>query len=178
MLSLLVWLMFGVIAVVPTLQSLTWQTVLYAVLSLTVIRMLPVAVALAGARLACLLRAVCGLVGWRGLASVVFGLLALEDLTRFPAKPAVTVIAFTVLVSVLAHGLRPARSKRYGPRLTPPPGAASPAGLAEIPERRLIRRSPAWRPARGYQGLLMTTDQALIGWATGTGDGPGPGATH
>ena len=51
MLSLLVWLMFGVIAVVPTLQSLTWQTVLYAVLSLTVIRMLPVAVALAGARL-------------------------------------------------------------------------------------------------------------------------------
>ena len=51
MLSLLVWLMFGVIAVVPALQSLTWQTVLYAVLSLTVIRMLPVAVALAGARL-------------------------------------------------------------------------------------------------------------------------------
>ena len=80
MLSLLVWLMFGVIAVVPALQSLTWQAVLYAVLSLTVIRMLPVAVALA---------------------------------------------------------------KRYGPRLTPPPQAAGPAGLAEIPERRLIRRSPA-----------------------------------
>ena len=51
MLSLLVWLMFGVVAVVPALKDLTWQTVLYAALSLTVIRMLPVAVALAGARL-------------------------------------------------------------------------------------------------------------------------------
>ena len=33
--------------------------------------------------------------------------------------------------------------RRYGPRLTPPPGTASPAGLAEVPERRLIRRAPA-----------------------------------
>ena len=46
MLSLLVWLMFGVIAVVQASQSLTGQAVAYAVLSLTVILMLPVAVAL------------------------------------------------------------------------------------------------------------------------------------
>lgn len=51
MLSLLVWLMFGVIAVVQASQSLTCQAVAYAVLSLTVILMLPVAVALAGAGL-------------------------------------------------------------------------------------------------------------------------------
>jgi len=51
-------------------------------------------------------------------------------------------IAFTVLLSVLAHGLSAdPLASRYGPRLTPPPGAA-PAGLAEIPERRLIRRLP------------------------------------
>ena len=85
--------------------------------------------------------------GWfdpRGLASVVFGLLALEALAGPVAKPAVTVIAFTVLLSVLAHGLSAdPLAKRYGPRLIPPPGVAGPAGLAEIPERRLIRRSPA-----------------------------------
>ena len=90
-------------------------------------------------------------VGWfgpRGLASVVFGLLALEDLAEPAARPVVTVIAFTVLLSVLAHGLSAdPLAKRYGPRLTPPPGAAAPAGLAEIPERRLIRRAPA--AARG-----------------------------
>ena len=51
MLSLLVWLMFGVIAVVQASQSLTWQAAAYAVLSLTVILMLPVVVALAGAGL-------------------------------------------------------------------------------------------------------------------------------
>ena len=63
------------------------------------------------------------------------------------AKPAVTVIAFTVLLSVLAHGLSAdPLAKRYGPRLTPRPEAAGPAGLAEIPERRLIRRSPAASP--------------------------------
>jgi sodium/hydrogen antiporter len=144
LLSLLVWLMFGVIAVVPALNNLTWQTVLYAVLSLTVIRMLPVALALARARLG---RPAVLFVGWfgpRGLASVVFGLLAVEDLTEVGAKPATTVIAFTVLLSVLAHGLsaNPLAS-RYGSRLASPSAAAAPAGLAEIPERRLIRRSPA-----------------------------------
>jgi len=86
-------------------------------------------------------------VGWfgpRGLASVVFGLLALEDLAESAAKPVITVIAFTMLLSVLAHGLSAdPLASRYGPRLTPPSETAASAGLAEIPERRLIRRSPA-----------------------------------
>ena len=127
MLSLLVWLMFGVVLVVPALDALTWQTAAYAVLSLTVIRMLPVAVALAGARLG---RPAVLFVGWfgpRGLASVVFALLALEDLAKPAARPVVTVIAFTVLLSVLAHGLTAdPLARRYGPRLTPPPGGRRP----------------------------------------------------
>ena len=49
--SLLVWLTFGAVAVAPAVEGLNWQIVLYAVLSLTVIRMAPVAVALVGARL-------------------------------------------------------------------------------------------------------------------------------
>ena len=84
--SLLVWLAFGAIAVVPAFEGLTWQRVLYAALSLTVIRMVPVALALAGRRLG---RAAVAFVGWfgpRGLASVVFALLALEDLGQ-PAEP-------------------------------------------------------------------------------------------
>ena len=46
--SLLVWLAFGAVAVAPAVEVLNWQIVLYAVLSLTVIRMAPVAVALVG----------------------------------------------------------------------------------------------------------------------------------
>jgi sodium/hydrogen antiporter len=144
LLSLLVWLMFGVTAVVPALQDLTWQTVLYAVLSLTLVRMLPVAAALAGARLGLPAVLFIGWFGRRGLASVVFALLALENLAEPTAKPIITVIAFTVLLSVLAHSLTAGPlASRYGPRLTPPPGAVGPVRPPEIPARPLIRRSPA-----------------------------------
>ena len=163
MLSLLVWLIFGVVAVVPALKDLTWQTVLYAVLSLTVIRMLPVAVALAGTRLG---RPAVLFIGWfgpRGLASVVFALLALEDLAEPAAKPAITVIAFTVLLSILAHGLTAdPLASRYGPRLTPPPGAAGPVRAGRDTRTTPHPPLPA-RPARRRRKSLMTTDQVLPG---------------
>jgi len=140
LLSLLVWLAFGAIAVVPALRALTWQTVVYAVLSLTVLRMAPVALALTGAGLG---RAAVVFIGWfgpRGLASVVFALLALEDLGEKDAGPAVQVITVTVLLSVVLHGATAEPlARRYGPRLEPGGGAAGP----ELPERRLIRRAPA-----------------------------------
>jgi sodium/hydrogen antiporter len=140
--SLLVRLAFGVIAVVPALTGLTWQMVVYAVLSLTVIRMAPVAVALAGARLG---GAAVALVGWfgpRGLASVVFALLALEELGQHVAGPAVSVIAFTVLVSVVVHGATAdPLARRYGPRIALAAGGADGAGIPRLPERRLIRRA-------------------------------------
>ncbi|HEY2692921.1 MAG TPA: hypothetical protein VGJ50_31105, partial [Streptosporangiaceae bacterium] len=86
-------------------------------------------------------------IGWfgpRGLASVVFGLLVLEDLAPAEGRPAVAVIAFTVLLSVVAHGLSAdPLASRYGARLAPVPGAGAPAGLSDIPERRLIRRARA-----------------------------------
>ncbi|GIH90328.1 cation:proton antiporter [Planobispora siamensis] len=141
LLSLLAWLMFGMVAVVPALAGLTWQVVLYALASLTVLRMLPVAIALAGSGLG---RPTVLFVGWfgpRGLASVVFGLLATEDLAGPVAEPAVTVIAFTVLLSVFAHGLSATPlAERYGPRLARPGDADGPPDLTDVPERRLIRR--------------------------------------
>jgi NhaP-type Na+/H+ or K+/H+ antiporter len=86
-------------------------------------------------------------IGWfgpRGLASVVFALLALEDLGEQVARPAVTVIAVTVLFSVIAHGVSAEPlARRYGPLLTPAAKHDDPAGLPELPTRRLIRRAPA-----------------------------------
>src|SRR5215470_11213350 len=89
--SLLVWLAFGAVAVVPAFESLTWLNVAYAVLSLTLIRMVPVAIALAGARLG---RTTVAFIGWfgpRGLASVVFALLALEEIGERAAGSAIAV---------------------------------------------------------------------------------------
>ena len=139
--SLLVWLAFGAIAVVPAFEGLTWQTVLYALLSLTVIRMAPVALALAGRKLG---RTAVAFVGWfgpRGLASVVFALLALEDIGK-SAGPAISVIAFTVLLSVVAHGLTAnPLAHRYGPRIAITPGRPDDAGVPPLPARRLLRRA-------------------------------------
>jgi sodium/hydrogen antiporter len=139
--SLLVWLAFGAIAVVPAFESLTWQTALYAVLSLTVIRMAPVALALAGRRLGWTAVAFVGWFGPRGLASVVFALLALEDIGK-GAAPAVSVISFTVLLSVVAHGLTAnPLARRYGPRIAMTEGAPEDDEVQPLPPRRLIRRA-------------------------------------
>jgi NhaP-type Na+/H+ or K+/H+ antiporter len=140
--SLLVWLAFGAIAVVPALQGLTWQTGLYAVLSLTLIRMLPVSLALAGSGLGRMAVAFVGWFGPRGLASVVFALIALEDLGPSGARPAVAVITVTVLLSVLVHGVTAdPLAGRYGPRLALATGGPAEADLPPLPERRIIRRT-------------------------------------
>ncbi|MGY1753476.1 cation:proton antiporter domain-containing protein [Blastococcus sp. SYSU D01042] len=111
--GLLVWLLFGAIAVPVLLDSADWTTLLYAVLSLTVVRMVPVALALLGTTDA---RTVL-FVGWagpRGLASLVFALLALESLGP-GAEQAVAVVSATVLLSVVAHGVSAAPlAARYG----------------------------------------------------------------
>ena len=114
--------------------------------------------------------------GWfdpRGLASVVFGLLALEALAGPVAKPAVTVIAFTVLLSVLAHGLSAdPLAKRYGPRLIPPPGVAGPAGRPRYPNGA-SSATRGWCRTPDIRGPLIT-DQAPIG----VGDRDGRQAAH
>jgi NhaP-type Na+/H+ or K+/H+ antiporter len=112
--SLLVWLGFGAVAVPIVLDRLTWSLLLYAVLSLTVLRMAPVLLSLAGTGLD---RRTVVFVGWfgpRGLASLVFALLALEELGS-AGDEALAVIAVTVLLSVLAHGFSAAPlASRYG----------------------------------------------------------------
>jgi NhaP-type Na+/H+ or K+/H+ antiporter len=137
--SLLVWLAFGAFAVPVVLHDLDWRTVLYAVLSLTIVRMVPVALSLIGSGLD---RATVLFIGWfgpRGLASLVFALIALEEAGP-GAEQAVGVIALTVLLSVLAHGvsasplaIRYGRSQRAD---RPGPGAAD---APAIPVRRLPR---------------------------------------
>jgi NhaP-type Na+/H+ or K+/H+ antiporter len=124
--------------------------VLYAVLSLTVIRMVPVAIALTGARLS---RATIALVGWfgpRGLASVVFALLALEELGSRTAGHAVAVITITVLISVVAHGATAdPLATRYARLLDRTADSRPGAEIADMPERRLIRRTISSAHAAG-----------------------------
>jgi sodium/hydrogen antiporter len=140
--SLLVWLAFGAVAVMPAFENLTWPDLAYAVLSLTLIRMVPVAVALVGARLG---RTTVAFVGWfgpRGLASVVFALLTLEEIGERAAGSAITIIGFTVLLSVVAHGMTAdPLARRYGPSMAQALAPGEDPGIPPLPERRLIRRA-------------------------------------
>jgi sodium/hydrogen antiporter len=100
----LTFLLFGAVLLGPALEDLSWQIVLYAMLSLTVIRMVPVAVALidTGATW----RTV-GFLGWfgpRGLASIVFAVIALQEAHLAHVQTILLVSYVTVGMSVFAHG--------------------------------------------------------------------------
>ena len=118
------WLIFGA-QVVPVIgESFSWAVLAYAVLSLSIVRMLPVALALAGSGLDRFGVAFVGWFGPRGLASVIFALLALEDLGSV-GKDLVGVIAVTVLLSVVLHGLTARPLARRFPSI---PHASEPMG--------------------------------------------------
>ena len=105
LLNLGVFFLLGIV-VLPLLYNITWQILLYSILSLTVIRMLPVAISLIGTKLGKDTVLFIGWFGPRGLASIVLALLALEELKVFPGDTTfITVVFLTVLLSVFAHGL-------------------------------------------------------------------------
>jgi NhaP-type Na+/H+ or K+/H+ antiporter len=125
--SLLVWTVFGLVAVPLVVENLGWQLLLYAALSLTAARMLPVALMLLGSGLKPRAALFMGWFGPRGLASVVFALLAVEEL-GVQAESAVAVISTTVLLSVLAHGFTAVPlATKYGASLEAPAAAPSPS---------------------------------------------------
>ena len=105
---------FGAVLLGPALPELTWPIALYAVLSLTVVRMLPVAIALlgSGARTPTV-----GFLGWfgpRGLASIVFAIILVEEGGLPHDDTILTTVYFTIGLSVLAHGLSAAPlAERY-----------------------------------------------------------------
>ena len=105
LLAAVTFVVFGAAVLGPALGDLTWQVGLYAVLSLTVVRMLPVALAMLGTRARTPTVAYLGWFGPRGLASIVFAVIVLED-SRLDHVGVILVTAYvTVALSVLAHGL-------------------------------------------------------------------------
>ena len=120
LLKVAVLFVFGVFAA-DALGAATWQIVAYAILSLTVIRMLPVAIALAGQGLGAGTVAFIGWFGPRGLASVILALVVIEEQPQLAgAQEIFLVMTVTVLMSVVAHGMTAAPlSRRLGASLTP-----------------------------------------------------------
>ncbi|WP_442505992.1 cation:proton antiporter [Novipirellula sp. SH528] len=105
LLSLVTFLLFGAVLVVPAFQTAGWSDWLYAILSLTVIRMIPVALSLIGTKVH---RSTVLFLGWfgpRGLASVIFALLVTSKHTFPHGDELFTVAILTATLSVLVHGM-------------------------------------------------------------------------
>ena len=127
--SLLIWLTFGACVIPIMLDQIDPLVLLYAALSLTVVRMVPVAIATVHSELDRSSRLFLGWFGPRGLASLVFALLALEALGP-RADEAVAVIGLTVFLSVLAHGFSAGPlAARYGEAESAPLPGAHPRGV-------------------------------------------------
>jgi sodium/hydrogen antiporter len=92
--------------VLGAIQPLSWEVALYALLSLTLIRMLPVLLSLYGTHLRGVSVLFAGWFGPRGLASIVLGLIVVEETPLLPGRGEIeAVVALTVLLSVLLHGV-------------------------------------------------------------------------
>jgi NhaP-type Na+/H+ or K+/H+ antiporter len=140
LLGFLVWFLFGGLLLRVLEFGIRWHWVLIAVLALTVLRVIPVALSLTGSGFRWPTVLFLGWFGPRGLATIVFGLLALEELG--PASPLIPdingVLAVTVVLSVFAHGFTAGPlSRAYGhwAETTNPPVATEPAGHHPIVSR-------------------------------------------
>jgi sodium/hydrogen antiporter len=115
-LNAVTFIVFGAAILGPALDDLTWQVLAYAVLSLTVVRMLPVALSLlgTGAR-----RPTVAFVGWfgpRGLATIVFAVILIHESALPHARTLLLAVVATIGISVFAHGLssRPLTNRYVG----------------------------------------------------------------
>jgi NhaP-type Na+/H+ or K+/H+ antiporter len=148
LLNAVTFLLFGAVLLGPALGDLDWRLIAYAVLSLTVVRLLPVALAMLGTGMR---RVTVGFLGWfgpRGLASIVFVLLLLEESDLPQRSLLLAAVTWTVALSVYAHGLTawPGANRYadwYGAHAQDHPAMPE---SAPVPERRV--RVPA-RPSGG-----------------------------
>jgi NhaP-type Na+/H+ or K+/H+ antiporter len=103
-LALITWVVFGAGVVGQAAGAFSWEVVLYALLSLTVVRMLPVFLTLAGMGIRADEKLFMGWFGPRGLASIVFAVIVLNEHLPGGGIIAMTVVC-TIVLSVVAHGL-------------------------------------------------------------------------
>ena len=139
-------LLFGAILLGPALGELSWDLAVYAILSLTVVRMLPVAMAMLGSRARAPTLGFLGWFGPRGLASIVFAVIVIEEANLPHEHLIVLAIYLTVGLSVFAHGLsavplanRYARWYEQHPRYEAPPMESAPTDVTRT-------RGPAVQP--------------------------------
>ena len=156
-------LVFGAILLGPALEHLSLSLVAYAVLSLTIVRMVPVAVAMVGSGARPQTIAFLGWFGPRGLASIVFAVTVVEE-GHLPGAGTLELAAYaTIGLSVIAHGLTAAPlAARYARWFASHPSERLPEmerRPAPMPRPRRLLSQLAEPPAiSGHPPPLMAWD--------------------
>lgn len=136
LLELLVFLVFGAALVPIALEHATWEALSYALLSLTLIRMVPVLLSLLGSGLA--LPSV-GFLAWfgpRGLASILFALVVVEEHSFQGVELIESIVMLTVFLSIVLHGVTAyPLSRAYGASSAAKEGAPETSSAVELPVR-------------------------------------------
>jgi len=124
-LALITWVIFGSAVVGQAVGQFSWLILLYSVLSLTLIRMLPVFISLTGMGVSTEGKLFIGWFGPRGLASIVFGVIVVNANVPNSGPIAMTVVC-TIMLSILAHGITANPwAKAFGTRRRLAEGSAS-----------------------------------------------------
>ena len=102
--ALITWVLFGAAVVGSSIGHLSWPIVIYTILSLTVIRMVPIFLSLLGSGVSTEGKWFLGWFGPRGLASIVFAVIVINaDLPQ--GETITTVVSLTVVLSIVLHGI-------------------------------------------------------------------------
>ena len=109
LLTLVMFFLFGLIYVPDALPQITSATILYALLSLTLIRIIPVLLALSGTGLSIKEKLFLGWFGPRGIASILYLLMVVEQLGFAEKLPGYQLlfptVVTTVVLSIFVHGM-------------------------------------------------------------------------
>lgn len=137
LLSAITFILFGAVLVGPLLDDLTWQIAVHALGSLTVVRMVPTLIAMFGTGTLMETRLFAGWFGPRGLASILFALLILEEQETVVTEQIFAIAMWTVLASVFLHGVTANPwSGRLAARLRESGDTAELEPMVEMPTRR------------------------------------------
>ena len=104
-LNAVTFIVFGAAILGPALDDLGWQVIVYAVLSLTIVRLLPVALAFLGSGARRQTVAFMGWFGPRGLATIVFAVILIDESSLPHERTLLLAVVATIGISVFAHGL-------------------------------------------------------------------------
>jgi NhaP-type Na+/H+ or K+/H+ antiporter len=130
-----VWFILGGMTTAVIVEGIDWRVLVIAVLALTLFRAVPVYAAMLGSPVTWRERTYLGLIGPRGTASIVFGLLAFNHLPDSDSGDVLSVTVLTVVGSILLHGVVTPLVLR---RVPLPPAADAGTAAARVGDGRPV----------------------------------------